>query len=117
MTGIYTITNIINNKIYVGYALDFDQRWDHHKGRLRNNKHKNTHLQAAYNLYGKEAFLYEILEECEEQFLCSQENYWCNMLDTHNEKYGYNIQPTNPYGNLKPHLGYKHCKESKKENR
>ena len=94
--GIYTITNILDNKIYVGYALDFDDRWRVHKCDLRHNRHKNTHLQGAWNKYGEDTFLFEELEESEEQFLCGQEHYWCLMLNTHNDKFGYNISPTDP---------------------
>ena len=44
----------------------------------------------------KVIFKFELLEECEEEFLASQENYWCNILQKHIKKYGYNIQITNP---------------------
>lgn len=95
--GIYTITNIINNKIYVGYSIDLVGRLCDHRTELRKNRHRNDYLQKSWNLHGEENFLFEILEECEEQFLCSQEHYWCMMLNTHNEKYGYNLRPTHPH--------------------
>jgi group I intron endonuclease len=59
-------------------------------------------LQRAYNKYGADNFIFEILEECDKEFLASQENYWCNLLNCHNRSFGYNIQPTNP-DNLKKH--------------
>lgn len=96
-SGIYTITNLFNNKMYVGMSKNIKNRLCHHKAELRGNYHINEFLQKSWNKYGAENFLFEVLEECEEQFLCSQEHYWCNMLNTHDMKYGYNLLPTHPY--------------------
>lgn len=93
-SGIYTITNLIDNKIYVGYATNFRKRKGDHFANLNSNKHKNIHLQRAYNKYGRDNFICELIEECEVEHLTSQENYWSNLLDTHNPKRGYNIRPT-----------------------
>lgn len=98
ITGIYTITNIINNKIYVGKSKNIKYRFTEHLKCLENNKHHNIYLQNAFNKYGKEAFKLEILEECDITFIFSQENYWCNLLNVHNRNYGYNIAPTSPNG-------------------
>ena len=40
--GIYTITNTIDNKVYVGYATNFRKRKAAHLSDLRKNKHKNS---------------------------------------------------------------------------
>lgn len=123
-TGIYTITNVVNGKMYVGLATNIVSRWGHHKADLRNNKHDNYHLQKVYNKYGKDVFKFEILVECEEQYLLSEEHYWCMILDVHNSKYGYNIQPTHPHGKRittketrdkisKIHTGKKHSQKSR----
>lgn len=96
--GIYIITNLVNNKYYIGESVNWEIRIQNHKNELRNNLHPNFYLQNSYNKYGVESFSFELLEECEEQFLASQENYWCNLLNTHNSKFGYNLKPTNPYG-------------------
>lgn len=93
---IYTITNTLNNKMYVGYSTDFEERSKSHISCLKNEFHVNEHLQNAVNKYGLENFKVEILEECEERFLCSQEHYWATILGVHNRKYGYNAYPTNP---------------------
>ena len=95
---IYTITCLIDNKIYIGRTIKWSKRKVVHKSLLKNNKHKNTHLQNAWNKYGESNFSFEILEEYEPEFLCSMENWWCNMLNSHNENYGYNIEPTSPFG-------------------
>ena len=62
--GIYSITNTLNNKRYIGYSIDIQRRWATHKRDLKNNKHENDHLQKAYNKYGEDAFKFEIIEEC-----------------------------------------------------
>ena len=60
--GIYTIKCLSNEKIYVGSAIDLNGRKAQHFYRLRNNKHDNSYLQNAYNKYGEENFLFEIIE-------------------------------------------------------
>lgn len=109
-SGIYTITNKINSKIYVGYAKDITTRIYQHKGALKANRHKNLHLQNAYNQYGKENFIYEILENCLEKELCAREHYWATILNTHNREFGYNEKPTDPNG-----IGSEHSESTKKK--
>ena len=108
-TGIYTITNLINNKIYVGSALAaFNKRFNQHKSDLKKNKHSNPHLQKAWNKYGKDNFIFEILETHPPEISISIELYWVNILNVRNSKYGYNINsPT------EGRLGLKHTEESK----
>lgn len=65
--GIYRIKNIINNKSYVGQSKNLLDRKKQHFYYLRKNKHKNRHLQNAYNKYGEENFVFEILLICEEE--------------------------------------------------
>jgi len=101
MIGIYTITNIVDNKIYVGESININSRLYNHLRMLKNNKHSNTHLQNSYNLYGENNFKFEILEECNKELNKSQENYWCNMLNTHDRNYGFNLRLTAPDNHYK----------------
>lgn len=113
-SGIYTITNLVTNQIYVGSTTNIEERWKNHHRELSGNRHKSYYLQDDYTLYGKENFTFEILEECEERFLYSQEHYWCILLYTHNRRFGYNIARTNPNGVImKPMLGKNHTDETK----
>lgn len=98
MIGIYSILNKINRKIYIGSSIDIEKRIKEHKTELKGGYHKNKHLTDSYNKYGLESFEFEVLEECEEQFLHSQENFWCNMLNSYNRNYGYNIEIVTPHG-------------------
>lgn len=64
--GIYKITNIINNKSYVGRTHNFTERYYSHKYSLRNNKHHNLIIQNSFNKYGEECFEFEVLVELKE---------------------------------------------------
>jgi len=59
----YSITNTINGKIYIGQSTQYPRRWKTHKRLLRKNTHENRSLQQDYNEYGKDAFVFEVLEE------------------------------------------------------
>jgi group I intron endonuclease len=109
ITGIYTIKCLKNNKYLVGQSVNILNRFSQHKYHLKNNTHDNRHLQASYNKYGAEYFVFEILNECDEIYLYSEENYWCNLLNSHDHKFGYNIKPTNPDGH------YRHSKQTKEK--
>ena len=86
--------------MYVGYATNIRKRLSEHTHHLRKGAHPNDYLQKSWNKYGESNFKLEILEECDIEFMASFENYWCNLLSTHNEIYGYNIEPTSPYNKL-----------------
>jgi group I intron endonuclease len=98
-SGIYTITCLANNKIYVGSTTRlFCQRWGDHKAMLNKGKHTNIHLQRAWNKYGSEAFVFEILELCDKEFILSIEQYWINMLDSYSKGFNRNPNARNSYG-------------------
>lgn len=62
MAVIYQITNMVNGKYYIGSAESFARREWQHKYDLKRGAHKNPHLQASWNKYGAEAFVFEIIE-------------------------------------------------------
>lgn len=94
---IYTITNKILNKFYVGASINFNNRVRKHKSHLKNGTHANPYLQIEWNKYGEDNFSFEVLEKVENKYLYSQENFWANMLSSHSRECGYNIKPTSPF--------------------
>lgn len=109
--GIYTITNIITNQIYVGSTTrlktgpkqnhyGFRDRYRIHINKLNNNKHFNKHLQSSWNKYGYSNFEFKILDIISIQsIIIENEQYWCNILNVFNSEYGFNkTQPM--YSNI-----------------
>ena len=95
ISGIYTITNTVTGKLYLGCSKNVNGREKVHMRALARNKHKNKPLNKDVVKYGIENFLFELLEECEVNHLIAMECYWANMLSARNPKYGYNIKPMN----------------------
>lgn len=62
--GIYKIMNNINGKFYIGSSTDIHRRYQRHLADLKKDKHDNSHLQNAWNLYGN-VFVLNIVKECE----------------------------------------------------
>lgn len=58
--GIYKITCRLNNKTYIGRSIDIDTRLKSHKSSLKRGKHANKKLQADFNKYGEDAFIFEV---------------------------------------------------------
>ena len=78
--GIYKITNITNNKFYIGQSTDLSKRKSDHFYTLKNNCHCNFHLQSSYNKYGKKNFKFETLLYCESFELTRYEQYLVDCL-------------------------------------
>jgi predicted GIY-YIG superfamily endonuclease len=62
---IYKIVNTVNDKYYLGSSNNITRRWRDHVRNLDNNKHCNTKLQNAWNKYGKDSFVFEVIYESE----------------------------------------------------
>lgn len=59
---IYKIINTTNGKFYVGSTTNTRERFRVHRKRLRKNRHHCPHLQAAWNKYGEQAFVFTVIE-------------------------------------------------------
>ena len=108
--GIYKITNVINNKYYIGSAISIRSRLNTHKRLLRDNKHFNNHLQASYNKHGLSNFVFKQLEVTTKETMIEREQYWIDQLDATNPKKGYNKRIL-----ASSNLGIKLSEETKKK--
>jgi group I intron endonuclease len=84
-TGIYKITNPVNNEIYIGSAANgLKKRFWQHKRLLKLNKNPCKYLQRVYNKNSNVDFVFEILEFCSKEDCIKKEQYY---IDTLNPKY------------------------------
>jgi len=89
-TGVYSITNKVNGKRYVGSTqVSFEERWRHHKRGVKINKHHSQKLQRAWNKYGADNFVFEVLATCPREYCIRLEQWFLDNL-----KPEYNISPT-----------------------
>jgi group I intron endonuclease len=89
--GIYKITCANTGKFYIGSSKNIDVRWYHHVNDLIKSRHHSDHLQHAFDKYGREAFLFEIIEECPESIKDKREQWYLDTLRPHDKNIGYNI--------------------------
>lgn len=75
--GIYKITNLLTGQSYVGQSTDLAQRKiDHFKYSARNAQPLELHHDIFK--YGKENFVFHIIEECTPDELDEHEEFWIN---------------------------------------
>lgn len=104
MQGIYKITNLINNKIYIGKTNDSNRRWKDHQ-RLAftiNNKEYGKTLYKAMRKYGLENFQFDMIEELFDYNIAGErEKYWIKYYDSWQN--GYNENQGGEGGSSKGH--------------
>ena len=79
-SGIYKITNVINNKCYIGSARIIKYRIKEHFRMLDKDSHHSKKLQNAYNKYGKENFVFDVLINCPIEYLVKSEQWFIDTL-------------------------------------
>lgn len=107
-SGIYLIKNIVNEKSYVGQSQDMNRRIKAHIRDLNRNAHCNPHLQKAWGKYGKDAFVFSVLEECPIELLNEREMYYIAKTDSFSSGYNMNMGGGSS-------LGYRHTDETKRK--
>lgn len=86
-SGIYKITNLIDNAVYIGQAKNiYDRYFSHHRYEY---KHKDFDLYKAIREFGLNNFSIEVIEICPLEKLDDREVFWIAFFDSfHN---GYNM--------------------------
>ena len=82
--GIYCITNLITGKQYIGQSINIEKRWRSHKS----SKDKYP-IHRAIQKYGEHNFKFEVICECSEEELDSEEIKLINLYSTVDN--GYNL--------------------------
>ena len=90
MGYIYCITNIVNNKQYIGKTLNsVEQRWKEHLSDYKRARCEKRALYDAFVKYGINNFKCETLCECLDNEIEEKEIYYISLYNTfHN---GYNL--------------------------
>lgn len=100
MTGIYKITNTVNNKHYIGQSKNIFTRWKSHTRALNENSNESV-IRMAFAKYGLRqqvsksgiygVFKFEIIEICDESKLLEREQYYIRRY-----KPEYNVAQSEP---------------------
>jgi len=88
--GIYKISCKTNNKVYIGQSIDIFARWQTHSNTASKNK---SLIQKDIIDFGIDNFVFEVLEECEQEKLNEREifyiaQYNCMVPDGYNKTAG-----------------------------
>lgn len=87
--GIYKITNLENNKIYIGQSVDVSKRWKNHaKCGLGIDTPAGNKLYKDMQSYGIWNFSWELLEKCSKEELNEKERFYIELYQS--KEYGYN---------------------------
>ena len=90
-TGIYKITHIETQMVYIGQAVNIADRWRQHiKRGIGADTPTNNKLYPAMKKYGPESFTFEIVEECSREKLDVQEDYWQDFYKA--KEFGFSIK-------------------------
>lgn len=88
-TGVYKLTNLTNQKVYIGQAVDIGERFKQHTKCGLGIDTPSNMLYAAMTKDGVENFTFEVLEECERSQLNDREKYYIEFYRA--QEYGYNM--------------------------
>lgn len=88
--GIYKITNQLNNRCYIGQAVNVAERWkEHAKCGLGIDTPVGNKLYQAMQQDGIQNFTWELIEKCPAASLNEKEKYYIEFYQS--KDYGYNI--------------------------
>lgn len=89
VSGIYKITNLTNDKVYIGQSVNLAERLRTHVKAGVGIDAPGLKLYQDMKKLGVENFSFEILERCPQAELNKKEKYWIEFF--HSQDFGYNI--------------------------
>ncbi len=107
-SGIYEIRCLGNDKSYIGSASNLISRRHDHFHSLQKGMHCNRFLQNAWNKYGEELFVFNVLKFCSIKRLIEWEQIFIDEFESFGE--GFNLCPK-----AGSRLGTSCSEETKKE--
>lgn len=107
--GVYTITNRISSKVYVGSSVSLrGRKWRHWRD-LINNCHPNQHLQRSWDKHGEGVFVFEVVKRCHPSKRLVYEQFYIDfLLKSGVTLYNSHLKAGSPEG-------WRHSEESKKK--
>ena len=88
MGYIYKITNLINQKVYIGQTVKtIQKRYTQHKNNSNKQYFSQIALYKAFNKYGIENFICEEIEEIPNNLLDEREKYWIEYYNSYFDGY------------------------------
>lgn len=94
MFYLYRITNIINNKVYIGQSNKEKDRWRQHKYFGKNPEKTGQYIHRAMAKYGIDNFIYEVIAVCTtEEYANELETILIAQYNSRDKQYGYNLAP------------------------
>lgn len=92
-SGIYKITNLANNQVYIGQSENMFLRRKQHFVALRHGSHPNAQMQKDYTTQRGHYFRWDVVEYCEINNLNEREKYWIDKYNSINCGYNQGWQP------------------------
>jgi hypothetical protein len=96
--GVYQIKNLVNDKVFLGVALNLPGIINSNRLQLNLGSHPNKRLQAEWNEFGSESFVFDVVDELKpaegtgsdyREELAFLEELWLEKLEPYGER-GYN---------------------------
>lgn len=88
---IYSIYNKVTFLRYIGLSTSIKRRFTEHKRSLNKNNHYNDYLQNAWNKYGQENFIFQLVEICDVDILNEREQFYISLFMSDDSRFGYNL--------------------------